>query len=97
MARGRTILDPKASEVWQKMLSDPGYMSPAPLKAQLSERESTVLQFLVQGLTNKQIAAKLNLQPSTIKQYTSNILSKFNVQSRTEAVAAALKLGIVKK
>jgi DNA-binding NarL/FixJ family response regulator len=61
----------------------------------LSERENDVLRLLVEGLTNKQIAARLDLRPSTVKQYISNILSKLNVQSRTEAVAAALKLGLV--
>ena len=96
VARGRTILDTKASDIWQKMVNEQ-MRQPSPVKVPLSERETGVLQLLVEGLTNKQIAARLNIQPSTVKQYASNILSKLNVQSRTEAVAMALKLGLVKK
>lgn len=95
--RGRTILDPKASEVMLRMVSGTNQTPPASVKSDLSEREKDVLKLLVQGLTNKQIAATLDLQTSTVKQYISNILSKLNVQSRTEAVASALRLGLLEK
>lgn len=95
--RGRTILDPKASEVMLRMVSGTNQASPDFVKSDLSEREKDVLKLLVQGLTNKQIAATLDLQTSTVKQYISNILSKLNVQSRTEAVASALRLGLLEK
>lgn len=95
--RGRTILDPKASEVMLRLVSGSDSPPPAPHKSELSEREHAVLTLLARGLTNKQIAAQLQLQPSTVKQYTSNILSKLNVQSRTEAVAMALKQGLLKR
>ena len=94
--RGRTILDPKASEVMLRLVSGSDSPLPVTLKSDLSEREHMVLTLLARGLTNKQIAAQLQLQPSTVKQYISNILSKLNVQSRTEAVSAALKLGLIK-
>ena len=93
--RGRTILDPKAADVMLRLVSG---TEPLPaLKSDLSERENAVLQLVAQGLANKQIAAQLKLQPSTVKQYISNILSKLNVQSRTEAVASALKLGLIEQ
>jgi len=66
-------------------------------KPDFSEREQAVLALLAQGLTNRQIASQMKVQPSTVKQYISNILSKLNAQSRTEAVALALKLGLVGK
>jgi NarL family two-component system response regulator LiaR len=94
--KGRTILDPKASRVMLRLVS--GAEAPvAPIKFELSEREGEVLSLLAQGLTNKQIAAQLNLQTSTVKQYISKIFSKLNVQSRTEAVTAALRLGLIKQ
>ncbi len=70
--------------------------APPPDTVSLSERERDVLQLLAQGLTNKQIAAQLGLQLSTVKLYTSNILAKLQVKSRAEAVAAALRLGLLK-
>lgn len=95
--RGRTILDPKASDVMLRLVS--GSDSPAvhSQKPDFTEREQAVLALLVRGLTNKQIALQMKVQPSTVKQYIGNILAKLNAQSRTEAVALALKLGLVGK
>ncbi len=95
--RGRTILDPKASDVMLRMVSGEEASPTSLPQSALSERENDVLRLLVEGLTNKQIAARLDLRPSTVKQYISNILSKLNVQSRTEAVAATLKLGLLER
>ena len=92
---GRMILDTKASDLMQRMFTAQDSPAPASIKAGLSEREQTVLALLVQGQTNKQIAARLNLQLSTVKQYIGNILAKLHVRSRTEAVAVALKLRLV--
>lgn len=94
--QGRAILDPKASDVMLRMISSSTWHQ-APELDELSERENQVLQLLVEGLTNKQIAAQLQLRPSTVKQYISNILAKLHAQSRTEAVAAALKMGLITK
>jgi NarL family two-component system response regulator LiaR len=94
--RGRMILDVRASEIMQRLFSAPEvFPSPSVLRGGLSEREYAVLILLVQGQTNKQIADRLNVQLSTVKQYIGNILSKLHVRSRTEAVAVALKLGLV--
>jgi NarL family two-component system response regulator LiaR len=54
-----------------------------------------VLELLVKGLTNPQIAEHLSLSISTIKFYVSCILEKLNVDTRTEAVAWALQHGMV--
>jgi len=54
-----------------------------------------VLALMVEGLNNTQIAAKLTISPSTVKSHVSNILSKFGVASRTEAVTLALRHGLV--
>jgi LuxR family maltose regulon positive regulatory protein len=61
----------------------------------LSKRELSVLQFLADGLSNKQIATQLYLSLSTIKFHTSNIYGKLGVKSRTEALVRARTLGLL--
>ena len=57
----------------------------------LTGRERDVLECLVLGRTNQQIADTLNVSLSTVKQHVSNILAKLGASSRTEAVATAMK------
>jgi NarL family two-component system response regulator LiaR len=61
----------------------------------LTEREYTVLRLMTRGLNNTEIAEKLVVSPSTIKSHVSHILGKLAVSSRTEAVAVAMRLGLV--
>jgi two-component system, NarL family, response regulator LiaR len=61
----------------------------------LTERETDVLQLLARGASNKEIARDLSLGEKTVKTHVSNILSKFGVQSRTQAALLALDLGLV--
>lgn len=63
--------------------------------AKLTERETTVLQFLARGASNKEIARDLSLGEKTIKTHVSNILSKLGVQSRTQAALLSVQLGLV--
>ena len=63
----------------------------------LSEREKEVLSQLVHGQTNTEVAEALFISPATVKRHVSNILSKLDVKTRTEAVALALKHRIVKE
>jgi DNA-binding NarL/FixJ family response regulator len=57
----------------------------------LSKREKQILTFLVDGLIKKEIAAKLDVSFHTIDHHLRNIYSKLHVQSRSGAVAKALK------
>jgi two-component system, NarL family, response regulator LiaR len=61
----------------------------------LSNRELEVLALMVQGLNNPDIAEKLFISRSTVKFHISVILSKMGATSRTEAVALALRNGLV--
>jgi LuxR family maltose regulon positive regulatory protein len=61
----------------------------------LSGRELEVLQLIAQGLTNREIAARLCLSLNTIKVHTRNIYGKLGVHSRTQAVARARALGLL--
>lgn len=65
--------------------------------AGLTTREVDVLRLLVHGHTNAELARRLHVSAKTVDHHVSSILSKLEARSRTEAVAAALGLGIVKK
>lgn len=61
----------------------------------LSDREIDVLNMLVEGATNAEIASRLVITINTVKKHVSNILGKLNVSSRTQAVAVSRDLGIL--
>ena len=61
----------------------------------LSERELEVLQYLAEGLTNREIANQLYLSLNTVKVHTRNIYGKLGVNNRTQAGARAKALGIL--
>jgi LuxR family maltose regulon positive regulatory protein len=62
----------------------------------LSEREVEVLQLIAGGLTNREIADQLYLSLNTVKVHTRNIYGKLDVHNRTEAVAKARALSLLR-
>ncbi|WP_194238356.1 response regulator transcription factor [Streptomyces spongiae] len=62
---------------------------------QLSRREMDVLQHLVSGLSNPEVAAQLNLSRHTVKQHTSVVYRKLGVRNRAQAASRAQELGFV--
>jgi DNA-binding NarL/FixJ family response regulator len=62
----------------------------------LSEREMQVLESVVTGLSNKEIASQLGISHQTVKNHVTSILRKFGVEDRTQAVVYALKHGWVR-
>ena len=63
--------------------------------SELSARERQVLGLLARGLSNKLIARELTLSENTIKTHLANVYAKLEVSRRTEALAAARKLGLL--
>jgi DNA-binding CsgD family transcriptional regulator len=61
---------------------------------QLRDREREVLELMIAGLRNRDIAERLFISVRTVKYHVSNILQKLNVASRTEAIALAHSAGI---
>jgi DNA-binding NarL/FixJ family response regulator len=61
----------------------------------LSTRELEVLEQLVAGKSNKEIATKLGITEATVKSHVSTILSRLNVEDRTQAAVSALRRGLV--
>lgn len=70
-------------------------VSPDANAPELSAREVQVLELIVRGLPNKQIAYTLGIAEHTVKNHVKNILSKLGVQDRTQAATAAIQRGIV--
>jgi DNA-binding NarL/FixJ family response regulator len=60
----------------------------------LTPRESEILELLAQGLTNSAIAENLVLSPKTIRNQVSNIFSKLQVATRSEAIIKARQAGL---
>jgi DNA-binding NarL/FixJ family response regulator len=63
--------------------------------SELSKREFEVLGLVAKGMSNKEIAASLHLVEGTVKVHLTNILSKLQVNDRTQAILAAIKRGII--
>ena len=62
----------------------------------LSPREVEILQFVTNGMSNKEIASRLNISQQTVKNHMTSILKKLNVQDRTQAAVTALRHGWVR-
>jgi len=67
----------------------------APELPSLSSRERDVLELLVMGYDNSEIAARLYLSPSTVKNHVSKLLDKLGVDNRVQAAIFALRSGLV--
>jgi NarL family two-component system response regulator LiaR len=89
---GRPTLAPEATRALIHSATHPRQL---PLGHDLTERERDVLALMVTGMNNSEIADKLVVSRSTIKYHVSNILSKLQATTRTEAVAYALQQNLV--
>lgn len=93
VAAGGKVLDPAVAG---KVLAQMSTGKPAGASEQvepLSDRELDVLRLAAQGLTNKAIGQALQISDRTVQGHLANIYGKLGVQSRTEAVTSALRLG----
>lgn len=101
VARGESMLEPS---VTAKLVAEftriAGRTPAAPTKPveliePLSAREREVLQFLAQGLSNKEIGQSLNIAEGTVKNHMSQVLGKLGVLDRTQAALKARELGLL--
>jgi NarL family two-component system response regulator LiaR len=88
---GKPSLSPEAAQVLVQ-----GLKQDKSKQYDLTGREHEILGLMVEGLPNQDIADRLVVSQSTVKFHVSNILSKLEVNTRTEAVALALKNKLVK-
>lgn len=61
----------------------------------LTQRETSVLRLVAEGLANKEIARRLSITEKTVKAHLNNIFAKLDVHSRTQAALHAIRSGIV--
>jgi len=87
---GKSTLAPEATQALIEAATQP----PTP-GHDLTLREREVLALMVEGLNNREIADRLTISRSTVKNHVSNILSKLGVTSRTEVVALAVQHNLV--
>jgi DNA-binding NarL/FixJ family response regulator len=92
VALGVIVLDELAAA---SMLPPAAVAVPLSPADALTPREQEVLELLSQGLANKTIADRLGISEHTAKFHVNAILGKLGVQSRTEAVVRAARLGLV--
>jgi DNA-binding NarL/FixJ family response regulator len=70
--------------------------APAPSGGQrLTVREREVLELVADGLTNAEIAARLQLSPNTVKEHASSMFRKLGARNRADAVQRAQRLGVL--
>jgi two-component system response regulator DevR len=88
VASGGSLLDPAVTARVLARLRAP---VTDPLAA-LSAQERRILEFIAEGMTNRQIGAEMFLAEKTVKNYVSHLLAKLGMQRRTEAAAYAATL-----
>ena len=94
-ARGESWLSPAvARQVVRRAVGETS-SSPEPPSIPLTPREKEVLRLLAQGLDNETIAQRLVVTKRTVQNHVSNIYSKLEVSSRTEAALYAIRHGLV--
>ncbi|MBL8895028.1 MAG: response regulator transcription factor [Rhizobiales bacterium] len=87
VARGESYVSPSLAA---RILSEMGVRRPAsenaadPLST-LTRREEEILRLVAEGLSNKEVGLKLNLQEKTVKHHMTRIMGKLHVRNRTEA------------
>jgi DNA-binding NarL/FixJ family response regulator len=90
VAAGQSLLDPAiTARVLERIRH--GVEEPRELKL-LTEQERRILEYVAEGLTNREIAAKMFLAEKTVKNYVSSVLAKLGLERRTQAAVLATKL-----
>jgi len=93
---GESVLHPKIIEkLLKQAMAKPAETVELKIKGLLSDREMEMLKLLATGMSNKEIAEKLCLSLRTVKAHMSNIFTKMNVASRSEALVESLKKGLL--
>lgn len=96
VADGDTYLDAQIAPQVIRSLTPPIAAGSANIVTTLSERERDVLQLIVDGRSNPEIAKALFLSPNTVKTYVRNLMNKLGVSDRVQVAVVALRSGLVR-
>ncbi len=92
VAAGESFLDTKLiSSVTNRLREN---KNPASEIYELTDQEQRVLEFIGQGMTNREIAKNMFLAEKTVKNYVSSLLRKLGLERRTQAAAMAVRLSV---
>jgi two-component system response regulator DevR len=91
VAAGRSLMDPAVTGRLLERLRHP--VQPDPRVSQLTPREREILDLIAEGLSNKEIGARLFLAEKTVKNYVSSLLAKLHMQRRTQAAVFGADIG----
>jgi DNA-binding NarL/FixJ family response regulator len=91
---GDALLAPLSTRKLIEQFAQP--VAEPPLLAELTSRERDVLALLAQGLSNAEIAARLFVEPSTVKSHVASVLAKLGLRDRVQAVVFAYESGVVR-
>lgn len=90
VAAGQSLLDPAiTTRVLERIRN--GVEQPRELKS-LTEQERRILEYVAEGLTNREIAGRMFLAEKTVKNYVSSVLAKLGLERRTQAAVLATRL-----
>ncbi|GFJ80948.1 DNA-binding response regulator [Phytohabitans houttuyneae] len=90
VAAGQSLLDPAVTARVLERIRH-GVEEPRELKS-LTEQERRILEYIAEGLTNREIAARMFLAEKTVKNYVSSLLAKLGLERRTQAAVLATRL-----
>lgn len=94
---GETPISPAvASKLLTEFRRRPLHESAEAGSSELTRRELEVLQLVVEGLSNAEIAARLYIVEGTVKNHLHNILEKLHLENRVQAATYAMREGLVK-
>ena len=92
VAAGESFLDTKLiSSVTNRLREN---KNPASEIYELTDQEQRVLEFIGEGMTNREIAKNMFLAEKTVKNYVSSLLRKLGLERRTQAAAMAVRLSV---
>jgi two-component system response regulator DevR len=91
VARGESLLDSAVTEKVLERVRRVASGAATDELAELTAQERKILLLVAEGKTNKEIASEIFLSDKTVKNYVSSILSKLNLQRRTQAAAFVAK------
>ena len=94
-AAGEAFIDPAVGSKILAQVARSASPQETTVANDLSEREMDVLRLLAQGFLNAEIAEKLYLTKGTVRNYVSSILTKLEVEDRTQAAILAIRHGLV--